>query len=209
MGFFKRDNKEDEIRKTMGADLQKLSEMIGDLQRDLAGKNAEIEGLNKQAADAAKQDASEDAAANKKAQDLTAQAQRRAGELSQTQSKLRELEKQLAEAQAGAQPPTAAAQPSVVAPQPAQQPGQPVQPTSKPGLAAGGTAYVAQAGGKSLRMRNQPGLETTVLDGLAPGTQMTLLGGPQEKDGYSWWNIRTADGREGWVAGNDLRTQPE
>lgn len=29
---------------------------------------------------------------------------------------------------------------------------------------------------------------------------MTLLSGPQQADGHGWWNIRTTDGREGWVA---------
>jgi hypothetical protein len=38
---------------------------------------------------------------------------------------------------------------------------------------------------------------------------MTLRAGPQQEDGYSWWNVRVEDGREGWVAGNDLRTQPD
>lgn len=77
------------------------------------------------------------------------------------------------------------------------------------GLQIGGVAYVQKAGGKNLRLRNAPGLDSTVLDGLPPGTQLTLLAGPQEKDGYPWWRIRTADGREGWVAGTELVTTPE
>ncbi len=74
------------------------------------------------------------------------------------------------------------------------------------GLRIGGTAYVQKAGGKNLRLRSAPGLESTVLDGLPPGTKLTLLAGPHEKDGYPWWQIRTADGREGWVAGTELVT---
>ncbi len=74
------------------------------------------------------------------------------------------------------------------------------------GLHIGGTAYVQKAGGKNLRLRSAPGLESTVLDGLPPGTKLTLLAGPHEKDGYPWWQIRTADGREGWVAGTELVT---
>lgn len=209
MGFFKRDNKEEELRKSMGADLQKLSEQIGSLQRDLTSKNTELEQLRKQSSEANKQETAEDEAADKKTQDLTKMAQQRSAELALAQSKLRELEQQLAQAQAGAQPPTAAAQPGIVSPQPGQLPGHPVRQSGTPGLTVGGTAYVTQAGGKSLRLRSQAGLETQVLDGLTPGTQMTLLGGPEEKDGYGWWHIRTSDGREGWVAGNDLRTQPD
>ncbi len=77
---------------------------------------------------------------------------------------------------------------------------------STSGLQIGGIAYVQKAGGKNLRLRSAPGLESTVLDGLPPGTKLTLLAGPQEKDGYPWWQIRTADGREGWVAGTELVT---
>jgi len=77
------------------------------------------------------------------------------------------------------------------------------------GLALGGTAYVQKAGGKNLRLRDAHGLDTNVLAGLPPGTQMTLLEGPVEDDGYPWWRIRTSDGREGWVAGTELVTHPE
>ena len=62
------------------------------------------------------------------------------------------------------------------------------------------------AGGKNLRRRNAPDLQSKVLDGLPPGTRLTLLAGPDEEDGYHWWHIRTDDGREGWVAGEELVT---
>jgi uncharacterized protein YgiM (DUF1202 family) len=77
------------------------------------------------------------------------------------------------------------------------------------GLAVGITAFVQKAGGKNLRLRNGPGLDTNAFDGLAPGTSMTLLEGPIDKDGYPWWRIKTTDGREGWVAGTELLTQPD
>jgi SH3-like domain-containing protein len=38
---------------------------------------------------------------------------------------------------------------------------------------------------------------------------MTLLEGPESRDNHTWWRIRTTDGREGWVAGEDLRAQPD
>ncbi|EFO79153.1 SH3 type 3 domain protein [Oscillochloris trichoides DG-6] len=76
-------------------------------------------------------------------------------------------------------------------------------------LAVGRTAYVRKEGGKNLRLRSAAGLQTTVIDGLPPGTQMTLLAGPVDNDGYPWWHIRTSDGREGWVAGTELVTQPQ
>ncbi|MBX0330372.1 SH3 domain-containing protein [Oscillochloris sp. ZM17-4] len=77
------------------------------------------------------------------------------------------------------------------------------------GLSVGATAYVQKAGGKNLRLRDAAGLGSNAFDALHPGTQMTLLAGPVEKDGYPWWHIRAADGREGWVAGTELVTHPE
>jgi hypothetical protein len=77
------------------------------------------------------------------------------------------------------------------------------------GLQVNGTAYVRKVGGRNLNLRNAPGLNSNVLVSLPPGTQMTLLAGPQAQDNYTWWNIRTSDGREGWVAGEELVTQPE
>ena len=77
------------------------------------------------------------------------------------------------------------------------------------GLTVGGTAWVQKAGGQSLRLRDRPGLQSNAFAGLAPGTQMTLLEGPVQDDGYPWWRIRAADGREGWVAGTELVTSPD
>jgi|GEM_PF-471351 len=77
------------------------------------------------------------------------------------------------------------------------------------GLTIGSTAFVRQTGGKNLRLRNGPGLNTNAFAGLPPGTSMTLLEGPIDKDGYPWYRIRTVQGQEGWVAGTELVTQPE
>jgi hypothetical protein len=74
------------------------------------------------------------------------------------------------------------------------------------GLKIGATAWVQNEEGKNLRRRSSPGLEASIVDGLAVGTQVTLLEGPVSDDGYTWWRIRTKDGREGWVAGEGLAT---
>jgi uncharacterized coiled-coil protein SlyX len=85
----------------------------------------------------------------------------------------------------------------------------PAAPAASGGLTIGHTAFVRQTGGKNLRLRNGPGLSTNAFAGLAPGTSMTLLEGPLDKDGYPWYRIRTVDGQEGWVAGTELVTQPD
>jgi hypothetical protein len=67
---------------------------------------------------------------------------------------------------------------------------------------------VQKAGGKNLRCRSASSLNPQVYDGLAPDLQQTLLEGPVAANGYHWWRIRAADGREGWVSGEELVTSP-
>lgn len=52
---------------------------------------------------------------------------------------------------------------------------------------------------EALRLRDSAGLATTTVTGLAPGTQVEVIGGPQEADGYTWWNLRLDDGTQGWA----------
>jgi uncharacterized protein YgiM (DUF1202 family) len=76
-------------------------------------------------------------------------------------------------------------------------------------LKVGGSAWVRRAGGQGLNRRDAPGLNSNVLDSFPIGTQLTLLEGPSPADNYTWWRVRAGDGREGWVAGEELVTQPE
>ncbi len=77
------------------------------------------------------------------------------------------------------------------------------------GMAVGSTAWVRKAGGQGLNRRDAPGLNSNVQDSLAIGTQLTLQEGPVQADGYTWWRVQAGDGRVGWVAGEELVTQPE
>ncbi len=83
------------------------------------------------------------------------------------------------------------------------------QEAAPTGMAAGNPAWVRKAGGQGLNRRDAPGLNSTVMDSLSIGTQVTLLEGPHPADGYTWWRVRVSDGREGWVAGEELVTSPE
>ncbi len=191
MGLFGNNN--DEMKK-VGEDMQKLSEQIGDLQKKLADKTAEADGLRKQAAAAAGSSVA----------------------LEDAQSEIEVLRKQLAEMKAATE--RAASAPTVLEGMSKQ-----AAPTSAPasegvkvasaaapgGLAVGKQAWVTRAGGLPLRLRTAPSLSAEIRDRLQPGTEMTLLSGPQQADGHGWWNIRTTDGREGWVAGEDLRLQAD
>jgi hypothetical protein len=46
---------------------------------------------------------------------------------------------------------------------------------------------------------------------LDPGATLEVIGGPRDADGYVWWQLRLADGREGWSAagaGEDVFLEP-
>jgi regulator of replication initiation timing len=76
-------------------------------------------------------------------------------------------------------------------------------------LDVGDKAWVRKEGGKNLNLRDGAGIGTTVIGSLPPGTELELKAGPQPADNYTWWHVRVSDGREGWVAGEELVTQPE
>jgi SH3 domain-containing protein len=197
--------KKDDEQKQVGEAMQNLSDQIGALQRQLNEKNAEIEKI-KQTASGSEANAAGLDQAQKEMKELkqqllslqgslaAAEAEKMASELIQQnkQKEIDELKAKLASAPAAAP----AASPSAT-------------PAAAGGLKAGGSAWVTREGGLPLRLRSGASLKGKILDRLAPGTQITLLDGPQQADNHAWWHVRTADGKEGWVAGEDLRTQPD
>jgi uncharacterized protein YhaN len=206
----------DEMKK-VGEDMQKLSEQIGALQQKLAAKTSEADSLRTQAAQGAGASvALQDAEAQMEVlrnqlKEMSAQSAKSASssaELDAARAQIQALQSQLSTLQQSASNrvsdgisiggKTGASSSNVAATAPI-----------AGGLAAGSSAWVTRAGGLPLRLRSGPGLSEKVLDRLQPGTQMTLKEGPQQADGHGWWHIRTTDGREGWVAGEDLRTQPD
>jgi hypothetical protein len=80
--------------------------------------------------------------------------------------------------------------------------------TGESGLTIGSIAWVAQEGGVSTHIRTHPhfamGEDVTR---ISSGVQLTVLDGPEQEEGYTWWRVRTSDGREGWVADEGLMGQ--
>jgi hypothetical protein len=185
---------EDDEKRQMVEGLQSMGEQIGALSKQLADKNAEIEQL---------QQAAGGAGANATALDAAKK------EMDALQQQIHELQRKLAEEQAAHEADEMANELIRKQQAKAQAKATAAPAAGAPGLAVGGSAWVTRAGGLPLRLRSGAGLGHDVLDRLPPGTQMTLLDGPQQADNYAWWHIRTADGREGWVAGQDLRAQPD
>ena len=76
-------------------------------------------------------------------------------------------------------------------------------------LAIGCDAWVTREGRLVLRMRAAPGTSAEILNRLPVGAQMTLTEGPQPADDYTWWKVTTPGGQEGWIAGEQVRLQPD
>jgi hypothetical protein len=198
-------NKDD--MKQVGEDMQKLSEQIGALQQQLSAKSKEADSLRSQLS----QNAGNPAALQQAQAQIESLRSQLAGmqqqqgtptndaALQQAHSQIQALQQQLTALQQQQHAPSEKASQSLSS----------GAGNAAGGLSAGASAWVTRAGGLPLRMRSGPGLNQSVIDRLQPGTQMTLQDGPRQSDGHAWWHIRTTDGREGWVAGEDLRTQPD
>jgi hypothetical protein len=73
----------------------------------------------------------------------------------------------------------------------------------EPGL----LSRVTYTDGTPLAIRTKPGLSSGErIQYLAEGTRITILDGPGCADGYTWWQVETLDGVQGWVAEGDLDT---
>jgi|HigsolmetaAR206D_1030411.scaffolds.fasta_scaffold05967_3 Tfp pilus assembly protein FimV len=189
----KNDDKENEKEAQLQATVKNLTDQIASLRKELQEKNTKIEQLQSEVNTAKKQatdlqgqlktaqtsSSSASQSAQKAASDLQAKLNSANETIAQKDKLIAELQAKLAAAGSSA---------------------------SAPSLQVGGQAWVTRAGGGSLRLRSGPGLSHDVLGNIAPGSQLTLLEGPQAADNYSWWKVRTTDNREGWVAGQDLRT---
>jgi hypothetical protein len=66
-------------------------------------------------------------------------------------------------------------------------------------LTVGGIATVNTTEGDTLNVRLGPGTDFEILTRLEDGDRVTLLEGPRDAGGFTWWKIRTATGIEGWV----------
>jgi len=74
-------------------------------------------------------------------------------------------------------------------------------PTATPeGLFVGGEALVSGTG-SALRLRSDPGLQSTTLKTVSDGTRLKILEGPRDADDLRWWRMQDpTDGAEGWAA---------
>ena len=218
--FHKDDNQPDDKEAQIQATVKNLTDQIGTLRQELQSKNTQIEQLQEQlktAQNGASSGSQQTAQLQQQIADLKKQLdQARAAssaapaapaapagpplaqqitdlnqQLSSANATITQKDQQIADLQSRLEKASSA----------------PATPTG--GLAAGGQAWVTREGGMALRLRSGAGLQHGVIGSLPPGSQMTLLDGPRQEDNYNWWHVRTSNGEEGWVAGQDLRSQPD
>jgi hypothetical protein len=63
--------------------------------------------------------------------------------------------------------------------------------------------------GYGLNLRAEPSTDAQLVTNAPEGTVLTVLDGPQQADSYTWWNVRTPDGKEGWGAARWLTLKAE
>jgi len=93
------------------------------------------------------------------------------------------------------EPPT----PTVVLP--IETPGEAELPTE---IGLGVTVVVKGTGGAGLNLREQPTTYGKIVASSKEGSELTVIDGPRDADGYTWWKLRTSGGEEGWGAANWL-----
>lgn len=82
-----------------------------------------------------------------------------------------------------------------------------ITPTPR-SVAIGATVRVVDVGDQQLNVRDRPGvLETSVVFRVPEGELFTVIEGPTQTDGLTWWRIQAIDnaGRTGWAAANYLQ----
>lgn len=80
----------------------------------------------------------------------------------------------------------------------------PTEATSTPvGRFARGNWLVVTGTGDCLNLRSEPSLQGQVIACLPDGTEVQVLGGPRDADGYRWWRLATPQG-DGWAVENYL-----
>lgn len=198
LGFGKKDDDDDKKKdaqtEQLSQAMRQMSEQIAQTQQKLDASEAKVEELTKKLS-----------ASEAKVSDLTrklgtAQADDRADDskLRAAEQKVAALEAELGKAKTAAQQVAQGAKTAAA-----------TVAAANLNLHIGGAAWVRKAGGKGLNRRAAPGTSAQVHDAFVPGTLLAVLEGPQSADNYTWYKVVAADGRSGWVAGEELVTKPE
>jgi hypothetical protein len=73
-----------------------------------------------------------------------------------------------------------------------------------PEITPGFYAIVVNTGGIGVTVRGGPGTSNLPITVAGEGSFLLVLDGPTAGGDFQWWQVRLADGTEGWVAGDFL-----
>lgn len=78
-------------------------------------------------------------------------------------------------------------------------------------LEIGKLVIVSGVDGDELNVRDQPGtIETNILGRVPEGTLLTVVDGPRQADGFTWWQVQSMDQTiKGWAVSNFLQVASE
>jgi len=68
------------------------------------------------------------------------------------------------------------------------------------------SAVVIRTGGQGAVLRRAPSTNSGPVGFLQDGDRVLVIGGPQSAEGKVWWQVRKADGAEGWLLGELVGT---
>ncbi len=79
-------------------------------------------------------------------------------------------------------------------------------PTSAGGtLASGASVVVGNTGGSGVNMRDAASTSGKIVATLADGTALTITGDSVSANGYTWWPVKTSDGKSGYIVADYLK----
>ena len=71
-------------------------------------------------------------------------------------------------------------------------------------ITVGDVVTVVGTGGDGLNIRASASTGGQIVTTVPQGTALTVVGGPAQANGFTWWNVQTAGGVTGWAAGQFL-----
>ncbi|NOX60648.1 MAG: hypothetical protein GXP42_01665 [Chloroflexi bacterium] len=107
--------------------------------------------------------------------------------------------------------PTSSPEPPAVLPEPPKATPSPTlrapaspTPTVGAGVQVGVRVRIVGTEAEGVRFRTGPGVEYVTLAILFDGTELLVVGGPEESSGFTWWRVQDDDGTIGWIIADVL-----
>ena len=80
----------------------------------------------------------------------------------------------------------------------------PAPPAGEGGFTIGQRVRIVGTEAEGVRFRTGPGKEYVTLAILFDGTELEVVGGPEESGGFTWWRVQDKDGTIGWIIADVL-----